>query len=582
MKRLILAFAFLVLPLPSGAATITAENAGGNWSVSGTWVGGVIPDPGTDTVIIPSGMSAAVVIDTSRTIPPTTVEDLTYGLVQGTSVTTTLGGALTIGNGTSKDGKFTFGAGSTLALGANNLILGNCRLASNATTESWVIVTGSGNIQTHGTVTQPKQDITLRYTSFQNTGSKTFALSSTTGSVTSGIDMQYCASPSAGTWQIGTGGTSAAANHTVMHNDFIDTGNFTVSGSSGSGVIDYRDNRFVYTASNAQRVFTCGKTNTDLRGSVFYGFKMDATSVGSFNLTDTFWGVPSSYTATSAQLLSVGRPSESVVDNIYIYAPPTSENPHPFGVTPTAATTTNVTNMVIEMYNTESSDGGNAYLVGSGSGTINYSNNLLIGSGTMISVVGAHTTTINATNNTQVVTYPSAYGKPTALFFSENGETSGSVTLKNNLVVGDGGISEFFCRDNGAPDQTIALSDYNAWYNIATAYSGCSVTAGQTNDLAMSSGPLFVDESRTLATWNGNSTDAQSIAQLLAIDGYNSETKIQSGPLSGVTIRGLLDYVRGGMTPTNPALATSGEGGTYIGAMEPLILAAGAALMMGM
>lgn len=56
-------------------------------------------------------------------------------------------------------------------------------------------------------------------------------------------------------------------------------------------------------------------------------------------------------------------------------------------------------------------------------------------------------------------------------------------------------------------------------------------------------------------------------AKLLAINGYDAATRMQSALPSGASISDMVSWVRGGFAPQNQALKAAGLGGVDIGAM---------------
>src|SRR5262249_3072978 len=86
-------------PPKKGLATITSTGTGGNWSATGTWVGGVLPGSGDDVVI---SDGATVTIDTSPTVLSLTVGQGTAGILQFEQTTVrvlTVTGSVTIATG---------------------------------------------------------------------------------------------------------------------------------------------------------------------------------------------------------------------------------------------------------------------------------------------------------------------------------------------------------------------------------------------------------------------------------------------------------------------------------------------------
>lgn len=595
--RITLMLLFLASPTLLRAATITAENGGGNWSTTTTWVGGVVPDPGTDTVIIPAALTAPVVLNDSRIIPTTTVEDEVYGLVQGPGVVTTLGGALTIGNGTGKDGAFTFGQGSTLGQGSNHVILGNCKLRSNATAGAgnWAIVTGSGNWQTHGTVTGPKQDLMPRYVSWQNTGTLLFAFKPTgTGAVSNQADFQHVVFHGTGAITFGADNTGAVdATRIFRYIDFRNlTGDLLFTGLAGtSNPLPIFES---VTLSNVtMRNWRANRLNGwSIKGNVFdnvtYGIGAAATS-GANTVEGNIYIHPSTASGgTNYAAFSSGQAASTLNSN-YSFAD--YANPHEFSFSGSGGSGTfQITNNVFE--ETGTAVEGNPILPGTLA--TNIDGNLLIGPGTL----GTFTTAVTGAgvtvkNNTKFVTDNSADAYGHMLLFETTGNYTGQLKLSSNLVAYKSGVSpaaasRFATNNTATIPITIDYGDYNAYPSgLSEAYR--QLTVINTGHDLVGGAPQFVDPDRNLAKWGQvvhgtDGTVAAIKAKLLAINGYNSTTKTQSDAPSGAVIYGtdtaLVNWVRAGFAPTNPILKTSGEGGAYIGAIDVVALGNPAALLM--
>lgn len=89
---------FLLVSIVSSAATITSTGAGGDWSVGGSWVGGVAP-VATDDVIIASG--ATITISTNQTCATLTINGTGILDFSTNNRTLTVTGTMTM-NGTSQ------------------------------------------------------------------------------------------------------------------------------------------------------------------------------------------------------------------------------------------------------------------------------------------------------------------------------------------------------------------------------------------------------------------------------------------------------------------------------------------------
>ena len=578
------------------AATITATTGGGNWSTTSTWVGGVLPDPLTDTVIIPSTLTAPVVLDDSRTIPTTTIEDEVYGLVQGSGVTTTLGGPLTVGNGTSKDGLFVFGAGATLAQGANNVILGNCSISSNATSVNWATVTGSGAWTTHATVTGPKQRFVPQFVSFQNTGVFLVALKNTTGAIAQELNIQHCVFNGQSSVTFGTSsGSDLNFTRNINYSDFVDVASVVVVSSVGTPtpLPDLRYNTFRKSGTVGNlRVSIAGEDVTDnIFDGVQYGVAYGA--VVQQAISRNFFTLGTTQGTAGKELFRVREDFQATASDNYLFGD--YPNPHFITKTGTAAGSATILsdNVAEAIYNFNQADFSSV-----GTKDLLVRGNLLIGEMSQCyaaSSTGAGTT--SCYNNTIYKTSQNdaLYG---SLFYNEiAGPFSGTLNLTNNLVILKSTLtptaSDKLVHIFGGFPQVVNKLGWNAYYNITDPYDTTyTVTTNQTAT-DITTDPGLVDSSRNLAKWGQvihgtDGTVAAAKAKLLAVNGYNTTTKKQSDAPSGAVVYGtstaLVDWVRAGFVPTNIVYKTAGEGGTYIGAMDvpgdvtPLVFPA--ALMM--
>jgi len=150
--------------------------------------------------------------------------------------------------------------------------------------------------------------------------------------------------------------------------------------------------------------------------------------------------------------------------------------------------------------------------------------------------------------------------------------------------------TEYFATNNTSTIPiTITYGDYNSYPAGLTAnYRQLTVTSTGHD---INANPQWVDDLRNLGTWGQtvhgtDGSDSAAITKLLAVNGYNSTSKTQSDSPSGVDIFGttssLVDWVRAGFVPTNTALSSAGEGGIYIGAIEPATSGlTGSGLLMG-
>lgn len=573
MKRLIITLALLCLPCSAWSAAYVGS-VSGNWSNSATWGGAGVPGTG-DTATINSGVT--VTQDGDVTVGATVVGGR---LTQASNVTLTIEGNLTVGNGSGKNGQFDFGPGATLALGANNLVLNNCTLTSAATSVSWAKVTGSGNIATGTVYTAPGQSIAISYVSFQNTGQVAFAVGAH-GTVSSSFSFANNVIHGPSAFKMGVGGYGSTSTvYNVSNNDFRNVSTLNFFGSIG-----------VYT-TRPQFTFNTFSNETvpdfrfnqikgwNISGNVFHNTVLgqggQVSTSGALEFAENFF-----YSNIDDRVASfpIGLEAPTVERN-YVYID--YANAHFIGHSSSggSGTYTIKDNVFESDFNL---DGSNAVIIAPVQQLI--TGNILIGAGNIaISTVAVTTPGLTIENNTSVITSNAAWAYGYVYGLETSGAVTGDVYIRSNMTAYRGGVTQAaFDRANADISSNqpgaVTYADYNNWFDMEVNYHQLTLGNAPTNDISVD--PQFVDDTRGLANWNGNSTVLDSVNDLLAINGYDAASKTQASTPSGVTPADLLDWVRAGYAPTNTALATAGYGGAYIGAVEPDVATTGAALLMG-
>lgn len=216
-------------------------------------------------------------------------------------------------------------------------------------------------------------------------------------------------------------------------------------------------------------------------------------------------------------------------------------------------------------------------------------NSMTINSAGTLITLGRSGSSADITNNT-------SHGA----FHIAAGETSGSATqlgiVKNNLFVSQGaGLLQlsafvtqtgFVLKNNAYWDMTNASNidyagnnthlgeaTYNPWWGSGS-YGDADKGSG---DVAVN--PAFVDSTRTVRGY-GSWASVEAVArEMITINGIDYTGAATTATAKTVTAIG--DWIRAGFAPTNSMLATAGDGGTYIGAVEPAVATTGAALLMG-
>lgn len=182
--------------------------------------------------------------------------------------------------------------------------------------------------------------------------------------------------------------------------------------------------------------------------------------------------------------------------------------------------------------------------------------------GTMFTMLGSSHTNVIAEHNTCF-----AGGQGAAVCENYAGHTGMVQSFKSNIVwsidTNDG--YKLYAGSQTAVSDIVAAADadYNAGYNLGVGNNGKNY-----NNLLFSSGspgdhdlvaanPQFVDAFRNLRTWSlfkgGDGTDTDAYARLIADPTLTAD---------------LIDYIRDGFVPQNPAYLTAAHDGTTIGAVQ--------------
>ena len=313
-------------------------------------------------------------------------------------------------------------------------------------------------------------------------------------------------------------------------------------------------------------------------GTVFDGWDVPATSYGGIRHKNIFVSHRIGASGGTHFALIAATGLAPILEDSYFYSPATQLNSHGLAIGGTNAATATVQNSIFEYWGTEPNQ------ISPGSNlNLDLLNNITISRAGSFLTIGSTTGTTNVKNNTVFFdggTYSNGYG---GLVLVENSNHTAALNITNNIqavAVSTGTKDGAVGLNNATYTFNITSSDYNVWNGMsaALAYYNVDSVGGTTND-RYDINPSFVDSTRRFALWGAtqgtDGTDTAAINKLLAINGYNATTKTQSDTPSGVTVADLVAWVRAGFTPTNSALLTAGEGGTYIGAVQP-VMAGGA------
>lgn len=262
----------------------------------------------------------------------------------------------------------------------------------------------------------------------------------------------------------------------------------------------------------------------------------------------------------------------SSITGAYIHnanRPPSNNNPH-------SVTCDNVRNCIIEMFGSEP----NAFSVSSTSlaptDVFTVADTILIGNGDLANCAIKFIGETYVTGNT-VVSYSS--GSVGGTYMLENGTSANPVHLRNNLQVSvaDKPLYSMARNVTGVGVVLVVDSDHNCIWNTNAFIGKDSVPYSDFTDAhSLRADPGFVDSTRMLEPWvrqhtnNPEATWETAYSTLLGMNGFNevTNTQIPTNTSHGIT-NNLYSWVKDGYVPTNPMLATAGQGGTYIGAVAP-------------
>jgi hypothetical protein len=591
MKK-ILSLIFLLILIPNlvWAAAFTSK-APGNWTTEGATTWNEAGHPGNgDTVAIANGHT--ITVDVDHDIGTTSCLG---GLTIAAGITATASGALTMG--ATADSTLTGDGAATLIMGTNNLVLGRVNIVhTNADSTHWFqIISTSGQITASGT---PKQQwgtsgTPLTYFRLGIGGNMDLSLNGTTGSLTNGMYLNHFVIDDNGqasnpTLLLGAAATTPLATTLSLYNgDIRETGAITTKGVIGAAVGIRTFNHVTFNHSTVYRTIALQGTNGWIFDNCVFGnynFLGSHTS-GGHTVKNSLQYATLGATATGYFGSYDNYNAWTIKDNYYY----NNQGNSRFFSTDTAANGTG-TKLIA----------GNILEIIQNSGdwiamitrlNMNVLRNIIIDNASdgfaFAIAANANTPTVNHARNTIVGKTAATY---TGLLYFKTAATSVVINAVNNIISGDG-----VTLTNGnwlaTITQNIAYAGYNAYNNVTNRWGSLTggtwtYTSGPTGE--MTANPQLIDSSRNLATWNsringGTATAAAALTYLLAINGYNSGTKIQSDTPSVYLPSKLIEWVKYGFSPTNGVLRNAGDaayavtddgvytlgsGSSTIGAME--------------
>ncbi len=533
-----------VTAAPTGTITSTQS---GNWEDGTTWVGGIAPTVDND-----------VIIETGHIV--------TYNIKTTYASRLTLRGTLNIAT----DIEFMFGErdgvsadlyfdGGTLGgQGTVRVNKGSCI----TNPDKWSYCKDSVTLGASAASYQDPVTWDLRKLSFSSTGQLVpqFKIASF-GESTNTFRMENCVVQGAEKVVFGVSGSLSPTDMTIQSCDFIETAIEVL----GSGI----------QTGNKQATFDrCVLRGTSFRATMAGVLPIIRNSFFNGAISSANQGILFENSLHMVKLGTEGgttfgtiTASNSTVRNSVMYYPDSEFGNLRYG------TVANVENTYHENWTLND---GNGWIVRNPQ-AVSLTGNIFVGHGShVLNSQDTGVTSITMRNNTTFA-MGNASGALIA-FESYKPNSSSTIDLYNNLSMAQVDNPNFvYAIKYGEPPYSELITvdmDYNAkyqitdWYTRPELFNNVSGTHNIDN-----ANPNFIDNTRTVKTWALANIGSDSYESILshfeAMNGYDSITATQSKPIIQESIADIHAWLYEGYTPTNGALSTSGEGGTFIGAIEP-------------
>lgn len=597
MKRLLVTLVLLALPCSAWSAVITSAQDG-VWAAGTTWVGGTAPGDG-DTAIIATGHD--VTVGTNVTVGTDGATGTEAIQVQGTgTLTVDTGSILTVkgdlgqqrGTTVAISGGLVFSVPSgsvyywyPISTGTGDATM---RVAgASASSRATVSKTGAGAASILSWTSNLYGSIDFSNAVFTGLGSSVLdAISHYLFSATAVSEMDNVAWVGCGKIYIRTAGATQSVRwNGVDVRTTSGTSAVHVHGTTapGAGVDRYIKRLTIFNATPSGGVLTQAK------GWVFDELVLHNAAYTGAADDDGTTVQRSLFTADSSmgQLMSVPlERAYTIENNIFLTY---FDNPHT--ITEQAGTGTSAANLFTgNIFDaggyTGWSDYGEAV---SGSGDLSLVKNLVIngpislGSALRTDVVytitgntvhGAYGMNVGETlaASTQISIYRNNLHSSMGMGLRQRDKfvSQSGMSLDNNAYWDMTDASNI---DYGGNNTYLGAATYNPWW--------ASGNYGDTGKGAADvyADPQFVDDTRTVMGYGGW-VSVQAVArEMCTINGIAYDGTATTS--TAKTEDGIRTWVFAGFAPTNAALATAGYGGTYIGAVEPVVATTGAALLMG-
>lgn len=614
-------FSFTLFPLGADAATITAAQSG-NWSSTATWTGAVVPGPSDDVQIVVDG-AVTVTIDVNVSVNSIKLgAGSTYAkrdtLILDTGKTLVVAGTFQW----DKVGVFQQNAGSsvtaaTYMFGTNGSGYSMVAWTILGTSGSRASVHGAGSIIAGAPSVPPVQQVNWQYANFDISGNVVVPLKNAWDSnAYSSLNINHCLFNGTGYIDIG---------QYYVANSLLGSGTFSVTNN------DFRDISAVASGVNANVYLRNGTATAGpfygtraFSGNVFsgegaMGLVYVQTVGNNFEVSDNIFknvGLNSAYTSGLANeyrstkiygnlfyddpdvgvvnglLVDYGGGLE-IYDNLFMGQSP---NVHIImSGAPVGVPKTTIRNNVFDVYDPD------ADIIMANYVDLDILDNIFVGNGTPVNLgvsggggvgdLSPNSGVVYVKNNTVHLTSAASPSSVAGIVWA--GETTqhtgGAVTFLNNIISDANDSVAIAYRDSQGTVDLFDYIDYNWFYNgnggtFTRYYSGWSAVYGKQEAINMTGkvegvtegfglydhegDPLFAHPERrmsTLDTYLGGDGVEENLVNKMRMKNGNVSGE---SPVSGYSVTEGLQYLREGFTPANGTLATAGQGGTYVGAVE--------------
>ena len=532
-------------------AIITSAKTG-QWSTAATWDLNRVP-LASDDIIIATGHTVTAfgnfISEKSLTVHGTFNQN----------------GEFQTGNGNGKDCTVTVSPGGVF----NNEGWWYCEngtYAIKGSADNFAVIKGSGRMDKALSSTSPKIVWDCEYMRLQITNALLLPLGNSQGSLVPSMHFSNCVFDGYTLLTFGASNTPVTTNLVFNNCDFRSASRISILCSSGAtpGLRHMRNCTFRSATTRASISTSTGGT-WDFTGSVTINHMGSAG--GTFAAAMTWDNAFFANDCEAAASTIINNYPGSRAKESFIHIGPNT----PSNNMPNAITIAMLDSCVCEVTGTDASVQNAVVPLAKSS----CNNTLFVGTGDLFNFNGTYTSDADLYNNT-VVRLDSSAGSLLALKGGKLTNASANGTrVRNNLHVGVSAVANMVRTMSTA--NTIAIgSDYNCPYNTTDPYQSGKVINTLTAAHDFVANPQFFDSSRRFEKWvqsvtgNASATYKDGYDILANKNGYDPVTKTQKATsVPAATLADFLAYMREGFTPTNMALETAGEGGTYVGAVLP-------------